>query len=198
MNLTTTIASIQKQLGVSVDGKAGPETWAAIGGKLGVGASPDSTDKVDDRSEKNIATLVPQVQGYARALIHAASSVGIEIKVISGTRTFAEQDALYARGRTIPNTDIVTNARGGHSNHNFGIAFDIGVFENGAYQGQSQKYKAIGALGTQLGLTWGGSWTTFHDEPHFELRPDWAKNMSESQMVAALNDRHQNGKDVFA
>lgn len=39
-------------------------------------------------------------------------------------RTFAEQDALYAQGRTKPGS-IVTYARGGQSYHNFGIAIDI-------------------------------------------------------------------------
>jgi peptidoglycan L-alanyl-D-glutamate endopeptidase CwlK len=30
MNLTDTIRAIQKKLGLDVDGKPGPETWAAI------------------------------------------------------------------------------------------------------------------------------------------------------------------------
>lgn len=38
-------------------------------------------------------------------------------------RTFAEQNALYAQGRTTPGA-IVTYARGGQSFHNFGLAFD--------------------------------------------------------------------------
>ena len=56
---------------------------------------------------------------------------GIIIKVISGLRTYDEQNGLHAKGRTTPGK-IVTNARGGYSNHNFGIAFDIGVFEGAA------------------------------------------------------------------
>nr|WP_295770097.1 M15 family metallopeptidase [Rhodoferax sp.] len=41
-------------------------------------------------------------------------------------RSCAEQDALYAQGRTAPGNKV-TNAKSGDSNHNFGIAFDIGV-----------------------------------------------------------------------
>ena len=48
----------------------------------------------------------------------------------------------------------MTNARGGYSNHNFGIAFDVGVFEGSKYIGESPKYKAIGAIGMDLGLEW--------------------------------------------
>ena len=41
-----------------------------------------------------------------------------------GFRTFALQDALYAQGRTTPGA-IVTNAKGGQSPHNYGLAVDV-------------------------------------------------------------------------
>ena len=135
---------------------------------------------MDDRSEKMIATLLPQVQPYARALVKKAAQHGITIKVIGGLRTYEEQNELFAQGRTKPGR-IVTNARGGFSNHNFGIAFDVGVFEGANYLGESPKYKAVGALGMDLGLEWGGNWKTFVDEPHFQLRPKW---------IGALRERH--------
>jgi peptidoglycan L-alanyl-D-glutamate endopeptidase CwlK len=105
---------------------------------------------VDDRSEKAIATLLPQVQPYARALVKKAAQHGITIKVIAGMRTYDEQNELFTQGRTKPGR-IVTNARGGFSNHKFGIAFDVGVFEGANYLGESPKYKAVGALGMDLG-----------------------------------------------
>ena len=114
--------------------------------------------------------MLPQVQPLARALIESAAAIGIAIKIISGTRTYDEQNALYEQGRT-KSGRIVTNARGGYSNHNFGIAFDIGVFEGGRYLDESPAYKAVGALGMKLGLEWGGNWKTIQDEPHFQLRP---------------------------
>ena len=53
---------------------------------------------------------------------------GPTCKLLSGTRTYAEQDALYARGRSIKTerdakgreqkVSVVTNARAGQSNHN--------------------------------------------------------------------------------
>ena len=150
----------------------------------------------DERSERNIATLLPQAQPIARALIESAAAIGIAIKIISGTRTFAEQDALYEQGRT-KSGRIVTNARGGYSNHNFGIAFDIGVFEGGRYLDESPAYKAVGALGIKLGLEWGGNWKTIQDEPHFQLRPAWAREMSERDMLAELRRRNSQGAAVF-
>ena len=96
-----------------------------------------------------------------------AAQHGITIKVIAGLRTYEEQNELFAQGRTKPGR-IVTNARGGFSNHNFGIAFDVGVFEGANYLGESPKLpKAVGALGMDLGLEWGGNWKTYWMNPTF-------------------------------
>ncbi|MGH8271748.1 MAG: M15 family metallopeptidase [Gammaproteobacteria bacterium] len=198
MNIEETIRAIQKELGISVDGRAGPETWNAIYARIVPAAEVSPTiAPVDSRSESNIATLLPEVQPYARALVHKASAAGITIKVINGTRTYDEQDALYAQGRTKPGP-VVTNAKAGHSNHNFGLAFDIGVFQDSAYLAESPAYKAVGALGIELGLTWGGNWQSFSDQPHFELRPAWAKDLSESRMLAGLRERKAAGNPLLS
>ena len=199
MNVSEIIRAIQKALGIGVDGYAGPETWQAIYSRIVPNAQPltATSDKVDDRSEKVIATLLPEVQPYARALVTKAGADGITIKVISGLRTYDEQNDLYAQGRTKPGK-IVTNARGGHSNHNFGIAFDVGVFEGGQYLDESPKYKAVGVLGMDLGLEWGGNWKTIQDEPHFQLRPKWAGDLSERDMLAELRSRKESGKAAYA
>lgn len=198
MNLDKLIRAIQDELGVNVDGNAGPETWIAIYNRIcpNQNASPALSEKVDDRSEKVIATLLPDVQPYARALVLKAAAAGIMIKVISGLRTYEEQNDLYAQGRTKPGK-IVTNARGGYSNHNFGIAFDIGVFEGSKYLDESPNYRAIGAMGTDLGLEWGGNWKSIQDEPHFQLRPTWAAGSSEKDMLAELRSRKDSGKAVY-
>src|ERR1700704_435919 len=96
---------------------------------------------VDERSEKNIRTLRPEVQPLARKLIETAVEQGINAKVISGLRTYAEQDALYAQGRT-QSGPKVTKARGGYSWHNFGMAFDVGIFsaDGKKYYGESEAY----------------------------------------------------------
>lgn len=124
---------------------------------------------VDERSERNIATLNPKVQPLARALIETAVAQGIHVKVIAGLRTYEEQDELYAQGRTMPGK-IVTKAKGGQSMHNFGTAFDVGIFDASGkiYYGESPDYEKVGVIGESLGLEWGGRWK-FVDEPHFEL-----------------------------
>lgn len=202
MEIQEMIEAVQRKLGIGVDGRAGAETWGAIYAAIVKpkiqGLPPaQAISPVDDRSEKNIATLLPEVQPMARALVQKAAANGIQIKVLSGLRSYAEQDALYAQGRTASG-NVVTNARGGYSNHNFGIAFDVGVFEGNRYLTSSPKYKAVGALGMDLGLEWGGSWKSIVDEPHFQLRPNWATDLPERTMLAELRNRLAAGTAVYA
>lgn len=193
MQIDRIIRQVQQELGVEVDGRAGPQTWAAIHRRIVPVSDRSLLDSAhgewtNTRSERVIATLDALVQPYARALYFKARGNGITVNIISGLRTFQEQDALYAQGRTSPG-DIVTNARAGHSVHNFGLAFDVGVFEGSRFLAESPRYKAVGALGLELGLEWGGNWKTIVDEPHFQLRPAWATELTQRQMLAKLRQR---------
>lgn len=129
----------------------------------------------DDRSEKNIATLVPAAQRMARLWLKSAkqeaAKLGYEVYIICGTRTYAEQDGLYAQGRTKKGSKV-TNARGGYSWHNFGLAFDFGLFsmDGKTYFGESEHYKTLGKLAMSIpNTTWGGTWKKPVDEPHIQL-----------------------------
>lgn len=92
-------------------------------------------------------------------------------------RTFAEQDELYAQGRTKAGK-IVTNAKGGQSWHNYGLAIDIVLILDGKTaswdmqtdfdkDGLSDWQEVVYVFGL-YGWEWGGSWRTFKDYPHFQ------------------------------
>jgi peptidoglycan L-alanyl-D-glutamate endopeptidase CwlK len=157
---------------------------------------------LDDRSERNLATLHPDLHHRASTFVAAAKSLaaqrGFDVKCICGLRTWAEQDALYAKGRTTSGP-VVTRARAGHSMHNFSLALDLGVFsrDGKTYHGSHGLYRELGPLGESLGFEWGGRWK-FNDEPHYQYRPAWAKNMSERETLAALRIRVANKLDILA
>jgi peptidoglycan L-alanyl-D-glutamate endopeptidase CwlK len=125
---------------------------------------------LDSRSEKNIVTLQIPAQILARQSLAKLLAAGLDAKIISGLRTYAEQDALYAIGRTVRTSErTVTNAEGGESNHNFGIAWDIGLFKLGKYLTDSKSYESAAKVAKLPGLEWGGDWVSFKDTPHYQL-----------------------------
>lgn len=137
--------------------------------------------KFDDRSERNIATLAKRAQVKAREWLQRCLAEKINVKVICGTRTYAEQAELYAQGRTKPGGKV-TNAEPGFSWHNFGTAWDFVVFDaKGEPQWESVQMDRCGRIAEEMGLVWGGSWQRFPDTPHIQLDPDYtlaqARNM---------------------
>jgi hypothetical protein len=121
-------------------------------------------------SEKRLQQLHPALAVAVRAMVADLATKGTVVEVVQGLRTFAEQDDLYAKGRTTPGP-IVTQARGGESNHNFGLAVDLCPFTNGTpdWNAPMSVWAAIGTSAEAQGLEWGGQWKKFLDKPHVQL-----------------------------
>jgi LysM repeat protein len=126
------------------------------------------------QSEQRLAKVLPALATRARAMVELLAHSGVEILITQGLRTWEEQDALYAKGRTeapIGKQFIVTNAKGGQSYHNFGLAFDIVVLDAiGKYDWDSSHpgWATAANAGKSVGLEWGGDWKTFKDIPHYQ------------------------------
>ena len=181
MNTITDIKTQQRLLNLAgygpltVDGICGPLTRAALVRWHDAAATYAlDTATFDPRTEKNLSTLLPSVQRAVRLwLTHqalpAAASLGYTLKIICGTRSWDEQAILYAQGRTRPGAKV-TNARAGSSFHNYGVAFDIGLFAaDGSYLTASGPYEQLFArAGAPAGFHWGGHFKSLKDTPHYE------------------------------
>ena len=142
-------------------------------------------EKVWDYSSQNkIDTLHPMVRNAAINFIISAEESGIKLRIVSAYRTYDEQNKLYAQGRTAKG-NIVTNAKGGQSSHNFGTAIDVVPIVNGKPNWDAD-YTPIAKIGKALGFSWGGDWKSFKDKPHFEM------NFGNS--LAQLRDKHNSGQ----
>jgi peptidoglycan L-alanyl-D-glutamate endopeptidase CwlK len=131
---------------------------------------------MDNVSEARLALVHPVLALKVRAMAGELAAKGIYIRVVQGLRTKAEQDALYAQGRTTGKPGAhVTNARGGYSNHNFGMAVDCvpGVRGDDTWtpnwNAKHPDYRAMIAAGEAQGLVSGSRWVSMPDEPHFQL-----------------------------
>ena len=79
--------------------------------------------EIGSRTLKCVATLEANFQRRVRQWLDEMIQTGIRPLIYCGRRTFEEQLALFAQGRTKPGR-IVTKARPGESYHNYGLAFD--------------------------------------------------------------------------
>lgn len=131
---------------------------------------------------RNVSQLHPELQKKVEQLKALCQQNGITIGISECVRTVAEQDALYAKGRTTSGS-IVTNCKGTYysSMHQWGVAFDFylivdvdgdGKTSDDAFNSATGLFDKVGKLGQSIGLEWGGSWQSIKDKPHFQL-PDW-------------------------
>ena len=124
----------------------------------------------DHHTDRRIKDLHPELCARTADFInHVERNNGLRLRVTSTYRSFEEQDALYAVGRTKYQDDSpVTNAKAGESYHNYGLAFDVVPIDP---QGQpvwnSLHWDEIGIAGEYFGFEWGGRWTR-PDRPHFQ------------------------------
>ncbi len=125
-----------------------------------------------------ITGLHPIVLDKQNELIAEAAALGITILITDGFRSIEEQDRIYAQGRTAPGS-IVTQAKGGSSYHNYGLAIDFALRtksgdviwdmeHDGNGNGKADWMEVVEAA-KKLGFTWGGDWEGFPDYPHLQM-----------------------------
>jgi peptidoglycan L-alanyl-D-glutamate endopeptidase CwlK len=125
-------------------------------------------------SASRLFGLDPIVAAMYRAADGALGLRSISILLVSGLRTAAQQNALYASGRTLPG-GVVTNARAGQSMHNYGLAFDCVPFLPDSttelnWRSNTPQFQIMVAVMKEQGLAWGGDWKgDLGDFDHFQL-----------------------------
>jgi len=96
-----------------------------------------------------------------KCFLPVSTVYGFNLYITAGFRSPADQDALYAQGRT-ENGHIVTNAQGGQSIHNYGFAVDVADHQ----YGQDIAWETLEKIGNYCGLEHGDR--GFVDLPHFQ------------------------------
>jgi peptidoglycan LD-endopeptidase CwlK len=140
------------------------------------------------RSNKTLDGVHAYLREKAIELVNTAYNQGIRIAVTSGYRSNEEQAEKYGQGRAhyiyngkdygSPRQAKVSNAKPGTSFHNFGLAFDVTLFDEdkNPIWNDLATYRKVGKMGQKLGLTWGADWDgdgssadeRFIDLPHFQ------------------------------
>ncbi|WP_404276711.1 M15 family metallopeptidase [Exiguobacterium undae] len=127
-----------------------------------------------ERADRKLTKeMDPDVSAITRSVITELAAEGLPIGVAHAFRTKQEQDALFAIGRTRPGK-IVTYARGGASNHNFGVAVDLFFYAAGGKRADflappDPRLNRLVQAMKRYKMQWGGDWGNFPDYPHFQL-----------------------------
>ena len=184
-----------------IDGDVGPNTREALGKfEADTEQVANELGSFDKRTEASIQTMLIPTQRKAREFMknigQAGLGQGLSVRILSGTRTFAEQAELFEKHQH----GGPLAASPGHSNHNFGIAWDVGIFnEKGEYiddlidkkiltsKAVDAEYKKVGTYGKARGLFWGGDWSD-PDYPHFQMR--------DNDELASIRDAFTDGRAI--
>lgn len=121
----------------------------------------------DGVSMTRIKLLHPSIREDAEKFItEAETTFDITLRIIQGLRTIEEQNELYAIGRNKPGKKV-TNAKGGSSYHNYGLAIDLVQMKDGK-PNWNFEYEIIVPIAEKYGFFWGGNFKSIIDRPHFE------------------------------
>ena len=144
---------------------------------------------------RDVSELHPVYQPVVRAWAADCASAALPVLFTETRRTWAVQEAYYARGRK-PLAEVnalyvaqglrplteqengakITRARAGYSWHNYGLAVDFVPLIAGkpdwSYDpnDRADLWDEIAALARARGMVWGRS---FGDVPHVEWHPGW-------------------------
>jgi peptidoglycan L-alanyl-D-glutamate endopeptidase CwlK len=137
-------------------------------------------NSLETQSPKKVPTkLNDLVEAKSKLLVNEAARKGIRVVITDDFRSAKDQDALYAQGRSADG-NVVTNARGGESYHNYGLAIDFALAAPRGEQliwdmnydgnGNSKSdWKEVVEIAKNLGFEWGGDWAKFKDYPHLQM-----------------------------
>jgi peptidoglycan L-alanyl-D-glutamate endopeptidase CwlK len=138
------------------------------------------TDHLDPHRLVRLRGCHPELRARVTALIAALAARGLDVVLTQGVRSAAQQQALYAQGRSRPGK-IVTNCDGVTkvSNHQpkadgYGYAVDVAWRNARGEITWTGPWDTMMDLAEAHGLTAGGRWTSFPDRPHLELPTSFA------------------------
>ena len=119
--------------------------------------------KLSKKSLAKLSEVNPDLQKLVKNAIGLST---IDFGISEGMRTKERQKILYDTGKS-----QTMNSR-----HLTGHAVDVYAWKDGAVSWEFEDYETINiafsqaAKLTNIDYVWGGSWKSFKDGPHFELK----------------------------
>jgi len=102
----------------------------------------------------------------AGGLVYLADAHDIRVAPFAVFRTPEEQYKLFLESKSKCDGTTIKSA------HQSWLACDLGILNDDGtdFLWSDPRYEKLGELGENLGLTWGGRWTSLGDIYHFEFK----------------------------
>ncbi|PHV71923.1 hypothetical protein CS063_00125 [Sporanaerobium hydrogeniformans] len=137
---------------------------------------------------RDIKQLNPIAQKACNLFLEECKKQGVQIFITETYRSQKRQNWLYEQGRSRPGQVVTWTKK---SNHTGRMAWDIACSPPQALYDSKVLSKA-GTIAKQLGITWGGLWST-PDAPHFEVTSKWQEPKKEEPEVTKKIKMQING-----
>lgn len=123
-------------------------------------------------NSRSLDQLEPDFKMLVLRWLNECYLAGLDILVVSTYRDNEYQNMLYAKGRTTAGR-IVTNAKGGQSQHNHRLAVDFCVMDGKACDWENvADFSKAGRIAEAVGLEWAGRWTgKLKEIGHVQAKP---------------------------
>jgi peptidoglycan L-alanyl-D-glutamate endopeptidase CwlK len=142
-------------------------------------------------SSRKVTDCHPTLQPLVHKFLENCTRAGLDVLITCTWRSPEEQEALYARGRTVPGRKV-TNARAGQSAHNYvlnglpaALAIDVvplrsgkpvwglsgdGMDDNPADDERDdlELWQKVRTAGESAGLESASRWTSMREWPHLQ------------------------------
>ena len=148
----------------------------------------------DKYSNERLSLFHPKaIDGFRSFIEESESTFGIVLRIMLGLRTFSEQNELYSHGRNGDTRPKLTDAKGGQSFHNYGLAGDFCVVnQDGSINWNFDMSKLV-PIAEKYGISWGGNWIHIKDKPHFEMKFNFKENCSDLLELVNSGKVDENG-----
>lgn len=145
---------------------------------------------------RDINELTAVAQAACRLFLNECKKSGLNIFITETYRSQERQNELYEQGRTKlwdsngKRLNVVTWTK--HSRHTSRRAWDIACKGKDLYN--MSVLRRCGEIAAKLGITWGGTWESSPDYPHFEVSENWKAPKTEE--VKKMEKRYNNINEV--
>lgn len=126
---------------------------------------------------RDISELTTAAQTACNMFMAECKRRGLEIFITETYRSRERQNYLYSLGRTLPGKKVTWTKNSRHTSRR---AWDIACKGDNLYD--SAVLKKCGIVAAELGIVWGGNWST-PDTPHFEVSENWKYSEEDEEMT---------------